>query len=105
MMIEENDNDVLTDMMKFDNILYDTLYYYNLLFLLEQCMERIKQRSRSGEDAISMGNDEDDDENDDDILLLLCINKCTTIVSIEYLQAIDYYQRKWIGNDDDDDGS
>ena len=39
----------------------------------EQCMERIKQRSRSGEDAISMGNndvyDDDvyyDDDNDDD---------------------------------------
>jgi len=34
----------------------------------EQCMDRIKQRSRSGEDAIS----------------------------IEYLKAIDYYQMKWI---------
>jgi hypothetical protein len=35
----------------------------------EQCMERIKQRSRSGEDAISMGNtdqyDDDDDDRDD----------------------------------------
>ena len=126
----------------------------------EQCMERIKQRSRSGEDAISRGNNDDDDvyyddDNDDDgdddeddvdddydvdyfhderddgddyddgsddgssyhdyhyhndhyhddavidVILILCgnINIYDTFVSIDYLQAIDYYQRKWIGND------
>ena len=55
----------------------------NMYYMIpEQCMERIKQRSRSGEDAISMGNNDDvydddvdydddnDDDDDDDVILM-----------------------------------